>query len=199
MGDSYMHGNRIQNRWPFTHPPTGTCVGRCESYGRCHCGCGERPRESSVTFEPDHRVQGEPHVFRSGHHSRVFPRRAGHWSKNGVPVERVRPLLSWLHKRHGTWHAVAALLRMPVGTIRGYANNAERRRVPPEAAHQILRLVLAHRKRGGNWINGKPSPECDEILSGFRRQTLDDVLLSLIEARHLRLRFTCRCPPDSTG
>ena len=78
----------------------------------------------------------------------MFPRHAGHWSKNGVPVERVRPLLSWLHERHGTWNTVAELLRMPVGTIKGYANNTKRRRVPPEAAGRILRLVLAHRKKG---------------------------------------------------
>ena len=78
----------------------------------------------------------------------MFPRFAGHWSKNGVPVERVRPLLSWLHERHGTWKAVAGLLRMPVGTIKGYANNTKRRRVPPEAAGRILHLVLAHRRKG---------------------------------------------------
>jgi hypothetical protein len=62
-------------------------------------------------------------------------------------VERVRPLLVWLHERHGTWRAVADLLRIPVGTIKGYANNRRRVRVPPESARRIQQLVLAHRRR----------------------------------------------------
>jgi len=142
----------VDNGWEFDHPPMGTCTPGCSSYGRCHCGCRERPKHSALTFQRGHRVRDEPYVFRPGHHARVFPRHAGHWSKKGVPVERVRPLLAWLHEHHGTWQEVAQLLRMPVGTIKGYANNRKRLRVPPEAAHRILQLVLAHRKRR-SWLN----------------------------------------------
>jgi hypothetical protein len=152
MGDLARLDTFDAGCWRFQHPPIGTCVNVCPSYGECHCGCGQYPQRSSVTFEKGYRVEGEPYVFRSGHHIRVFPRHAGHWSKNGVPVEKVRPLLAWLHKRHGTWEAVAELLRMPVGTVKGYANNSKRRRVPPESARRIQELVLAHRKRR-SWLD----------------------------------------------
>ena len=147
--------------WQYRHPPLGTCDKQCRSYGVCHCGCGERTRRSAETFRRGRRVRGEPYVFCSGHHSRVFPREhGGHWSKNGVPVERVRPLLAWLHERHGTWQGVAELLRIPADTIKGYANNRNRRRVPPDSARRIQQVVLAHRKRR-SWLDQwetEPSP-----------------------------------------
>jgi hypothetical protein len=136
-----------EHGWQYTHPPLGTCFDSCAQYGWCHCGCGERPTLAKNTVEDLHRLRGEPFIFRAGHHARVFRRQAGHWSKHGVPVERVRPLLAWLHERHGTWASVAELLQMPKGTIKGYANNSGRRRVPPESARRIQQLVLAHRKR----------------------------------------------------
>lgn len=93
-------------------------------------------------------MRGRPYTFRAGHQARVLLRHGGgHWSKRGVPVARIQPLLAWLHERHGTWQEVAVLLRMPMSTIKGYANNAHRRRVPPEAAYRIQQLVLAHRRR----------------------------------------------------
>jgi hypothetical protein len=139
---------RTKTWWPFDHPPAGTCVPDCRLYGRCHCGCGELPTRSVATVAEARRVRGRPYTFRSGHQARVLPRHGGgNWSKHGVPVGRVRPLLQWLHERHGTWDEVAELLRMPKSTIKGYANNARRRRVPPEAARRIQQLVLAHRKR----------------------------------------------------
>jgi hypothetical protein len=144
--------DRRSSWWPYAHPPIGTCVAGCPSYGRCHCGCSDRPKHSAQTFDRGHRTRGEPSVFCAGHHSRIFPRNAGHWSKNGVPVERVRPLLAWLHERHGTWQAVAELLRMPMSTVKGYANNRNRRRIPPEAAQRISELVLAHRKHR-SWLD----------------------------------------------
>lgn len=155
----------IKGDWPFLHEPAGTCVPGCPRYGRCHCGCPERPRRSAVTFKRGRRVAGRPYVFCSGHHIRVFPRHAGHWSKNGIPVEKVRPLLAWLHERHGTWQDVAELLRMPVGTIKGYANNKKRRRVPPEAARRIQQLVLLHRPKGSHLDQWETKPG---VLRGSR-------------------------------
>lgn len=80
---------------------------------------------------------------------RVAHPHAGIWSRNGVPVERIRPLVFWLRERHGSIRAVATLLRIPEATIRGYVYNTKRKRVPPEAARKIVALVLAHRKSVG--------------------------------------------------
>jgi hypothetical protein len=95
------------------------------------------------------RVKGRPFTFVSGHQARVRHPRAGIWSRNGVPVETVRPFLLWLRERHGSIRAVAELLGMPEGTVRGYVYNRKRKRVPPRPARRIVDLVLAHRSRGG--------------------------------------------------
>lgn len=146
--DTYSESEQRFDWWVFDHPPVGTCSRGCHFYGMCHCGCGETTRRSPVgSRDGGHRVRGEPSVFRSGHYGRVAPRGGGIWSKNGIPVERVRPLLAWLHRRHGSWDVVADLLRMPMATVKGYVNNTKRRRVPPEAARRITELVLAHRRR----------------------------------------------------
>jgi len=132
--------------WPHSHPPRGTCEPGCPLYGRCHCGCGARPKLSQVTFASAGRVAGRPFTFVPGHQLRVLHPRAGTWSRNGVPVEAIRPLLFWLREQHGSMRAVALLLRIPEATIHGYAYNQRRKRVPPDAAQVIVRLVLAHRK-----------------------------------------------------
>jgi hypothetical protein len=111
-----------------------------------------------ATFQRANRVKGRPFVFRAGHHTRVVPRKGGVWSRNGIPVDRVRPLLVWLHERHGTWSEVAMLLRMPASTIKGYVNNSRRKRIPPEAARRIQQLVLAHRHRGSSLDQWETEP-----------------------------------------
>lgn len=136
---------RTKTWWAFDHPPLGTCTPGCRLYGRCHCGCDGSPTRAPATFARASRVKGRPYAFRQGHQSRVVVRTSGHWSRRGVPVAKVRPLLAWLHQRHGTWWNVATLLRMPTSTLKGYANNGRRRRVPPDAARRIQQLVLAHR------------------------------------------------------
>jgi hypothetical protein len=133
--------------WTFAHPSHGTCVPECPSYGRCHCGCEAAPKLSAVTSVPWNRHAGHPFTFVPGHQLRVVHPRAGMWSKQGVPVERVRPLIRWLRVQHGSVRAVAELLDMPESTLRGYLYNAKRKRVPPEAAQRIVALTLAHRKR----------------------------------------------------
>jgi hypothetical protein len=135
--------------WPFSHPPRGTCAAGCPSYGRCHCGCGGRPTLSQITHERLGRTAGRPFTFVSGHQLRVAHPRAGIWSRNGVPVEQVRPLIFWLRDRLGSVRAVAVMLQMPEATVRGYVYNSRRKRVPPHAAKRIVRLVLAHRKPNG--------------------------------------------------
>ncbi|MEX0991436.1 MAG: hypothetical protein WD004_04105 [Actinomycetota bacterium] len=118
-----------------------------------------------MTFQRGHRYAGEPYVFRSGHHARVFPRQAGVWSRRGVEVERVRPLLAWLHERYGDWRTVAMLLDMPVSTLKGHANNSKRKRVPPDTAARIQRLVLSHR-RGRSWIDQWEVDEPSVLVTG---------------------------------
>ncbi|HYG73177.1 MAG TPA: hypothetical protein VEC15_12955 [Actinomycetota bacterium] len=135
--------------WAFHHPSHGTCVPSCSSFGRCHCGCGERPKISQATVDEQARVKGRPFTFVSGHQARVKHPRAGIWSRNGVPIETVRPLLLWLRERHGTMRTVAELLAIPEATVRGYVYNRKRKRVPPRTARRIADLVLAHRSRGG--------------------------------------------------
>jgi hypothetical protein len=139
---------RTKAWWGFDHAPRGSCTPGCRLYGRCHCGCGGSPTISVATVTREGRIKGRPFAFMRGHQARVLLRGGGHWSRRGIPVEKVRPLLAWLHDRHGTWGAVAVLLRIPMSTVKGYANNGCRRRVPPEAAKRISELVLAHRTRG---------------------------------------------------
>ena len=105
--------------WHFIHPPRGTCAPGCSFYGRCHCGCGASPKFSQVTFAPSGRMAGRPFTFVSGHQLRVIHPRAGMWSRNGVPIETIRPLVFWLRDRHGSIRAVAGLLHMPEATLRG--------------------------------------------------------------------------------
>lgn len=134
------------SEWPSLHPARGTCVPGCSSYGTCHCGCGARPKLSQITSPSSSRVAGRPFTFVSGHQLRVVHPRAGMWSRNGIPVHRIRPLLFWLRERHGSIRAVAILLNTPEATIRGYVYNTKRKRVPPHTARKIADLVLAHRK-----------------------------------------------------
>ena len=145
---NFQHAFESRNNpdWPFPHPTRGTCVPGCASHGTCHCGCGARPKPSGITVLSAHRVAGRPFTFVPGHQLRVIHPHAGMWSKNGVPIEQIRPLLFWLRERHGSIKAVATMLDTPEATIRGYAYNTKRKRIPPEAARRIVNLVLAHRK-----------------------------------------------------
>ena len=158
--------------WAYEHPSHGTCIPSCASFGRCHCGCGERPKISHATVEDQRRVKGRPFTFVSGHQARVQHPRAGIWSRNGVPVETVRPMLLWLRERHGTMRIVAELLAMPEATVRGYVYNRKRKRVPPRTARRIADLVLAHRIRGGPLDRWEEQPGIRDVASvrtrGFR-------------------------------
>jgi hypothetical protein len=77
---------------------------------------------------------------------RVAHPRAGIWSRDGVPIDKVRRLILWLRDHHGSIRAVAELLEMPESTLRGYMYNTKRKRVPPASAARIAALVLAHRR-----------------------------------------------------
>ena len=138
--------NGTDGPWAFLHPPHGTCVEGCPAFGTCHCGCAGRPKRSAVTYAAGSRYRDRPYVFVPGHHLRVVHPRAGSWSRNGVEVEKIRPLLLWLRERHGSIRAVAAILEVPESTLRGYVYNTKRKRVPAPAAKRIVSVVLAHRR-----------------------------------------------------
>jgi hypothetical protein len=107
---------------------------------------------------------------------RVAHPHAGIWSRNGVPVEKIRPLLFWLRERHGSIRAVATLLQIPEATIRGYVYNTKRKRVPPEAARRIVALVLAHRKSVGlldMWEDEPGVRPVTALLPSKRRLVVD--------------------------
>lgn len=160
-----------EEAWPFDHPPRGSCPPGCPAFGLCHCGCGVRPRPSAITDPASGRVAGRPSTFAAGHHVRVRHPRAGCWSRDGVEVERVRPLLFWLRLKHGTVRRVALMLEMPEGTLRGYLYNRKRRRVPPAAARRIVNLVLAHRKPAGPLDIWEEAPGfLDEAIGRGRRR-----------------------------
>lgn len=137
--------------WPYPHPAFGTCVSSCPRYRKCHCGCSKRPRRAGVTFASRQQPAGEPYVFAQGHHVRVHHPRGGPYSRKGIDIENVRPLLFWLREQHGSMRAVAEVLRTPEATIRGYACKQQLQRVPPEAAGAIQRAVLSVRARPLAW------------------------------------------------
>ncbi|MEX0832396.1 MAG: hypothetical protein WD757_05870 [Actinomycetota bacterium] len=60
---------------------------------------------------------------------------------------------------------MAVLLRMPEATVRGYAYNLKRKRVPPAAGRAIVRLVLAHKGPTGPLDLWEESP-------GFRDESV---------------------------
>ena len=178
--------------WTFDHPSHGTCVPDCPSYGTCHCGCGATPKRSAVTSVPWNRHAGHPFTFVPGHQLRVVHPRAGMWSKQGVPVERVRPLIRWLRMQHGSVRAVAELLQMPESTLRGYLYNAKRKRVPPEAVVEgikgaaifddLIQRDLEFIVQIGPDGNHRPVAEVGEMLEIVRRRRdVDAVVEALVE------------------
>jgi hypothetical protein len=159
---------RADRPWPYPHAPRGTCVPECPSYGWCHCGCGGRPTTNIATHPSSCRYKGHPFTFVAGHQARVLDVRAGIWSRNGVAVEKVRPLLFWLRERHGSIRQVALVLGMPEATVRGYVYNRKRKRVPPEAAHRIANTVLSHRRRWGPLDRWEDDIEPSAVRGGRR-------------------------------
>jgi len=149
-----VRGPARDQRWSFEHPPRGTCRRPCPEYGRCHCGCGEAPKNARSTDRPRDQWKGQPFVFAQGHHVRLFHPRTGAFCVVGVDAEQVRPLIFWLRSRHGTMSIVARLLGLPESTVRGYAYKQSLRRIPPGNAKIIVRAVLAHREglhRRNSW------------------------------------------------
>ena len=143
--------DRTRPEWHYTHPAHGTCVSTCPRFARCHCGCSKRPRLARVTFDRRAQRLGDPFVFAQGHHVRINHPRSAPFSRQGVDVTAVRPLVFWLRDRHGSMRAVAELLRIPEATIRGYAYKQELKRVPLGTASAIQKAVLDLRRGSPAW------------------------------------------------
>jgi hypothetical protein len=134
-------------RWSYSHGPRGTCSLGCPVHGRCHCGCGARTSIARTTVAPRAMRANEPFVFKAGHHLRVQHPRAGAFSRDGVDVERVRPLIFWLRDRHGTMRDVADALGIAESTLRGYAYKQGLKRIPSSRARAIAVAVARFRRR----------------------------------------------------
>ena len=126
----------------FNHPPRGTCIPGCPLYGVCHCGCGGA---TSLAMAQDPRfgvIRGLSRVFCRGHQIRRGNRRWARWSVNGVPNERIRPLLAFLKKRYGTCHSVASSLGVSTDVVSRHLRG-DRANMNPRIAARVAALVLA--------------------------------------------------------
>ncbi len=143
--------------WGYPHAPRGTCLLGCPSYGWCHCGCGTRPKQSEVTYATGSRYRGRPYVFVPGHHLRVVHPRAGMWSKNGVAVEKVRPLVFWLRERHGTMRAVADMGRHTGIDAPGLRVQHQAQASAARGSEEDRRSYWPTASRATPWIRGRKS------------------------------------------
>ena len=131
------------------HPERGTCVPDCPMYGICHCGCGRATNIADQGNTKRLLVRGRPfayvHRHAPGSNKGGPPKWGGHgcWSKNGVPVEKIRPLADWLWERYGSWGRVAAVTGIPTATLKGWRGHAM---VGPKNARLLIETVLYHRR-----------------------------------------------------
>ena len=77
----------------------GTCIEECPMYGRCHCECGRATTISSTRNSRVGYFVGHPYIHANGH--RANPHSPGYWQTSGIPIERVRPLVTWLVQECG--------------------------------------------------------------------------------------------------
>lgn len=137
----------------FAHPPRGTCFPECPWFGYCHCGCGTETVMAICNRAKDgpkrgRSIRGHYSIWIRGHnalgHGNYGP---GAWMVNGVPVERIQPLLDWLISQYGEKRRVAGVLGVPDSTLAHWCDNSTRavKHIPKDRAMQIARVVQAHR------------------------------------------------------
>jgi hypothetical protein len=160
--------------WLFAHPAHGCCFPECWAYSRCHCPCGlpaniyRGQRDYVRGYRP-----GEPYVFLGGHRAKYDPQGQGHhpWTRIGVPMERVGPLVDFLVARYGTQLAVSQASGIGQNTL-----NHWYRRVyhyaKPDTVLQLTRFVLAHRQPRDPWDQWSdpallPTPEQQAERAAF--------------------------------
>lgn len=126
----------------MTHPLMGTCNDKaCPMHGYCHCGCGRKPKPASQNRASRHLTKGMPAMWCSGHHHH-----GGGFKQTGIPVEKVRPLLAWLHKRYGSYRELSAIFNIPVGSLFCVATSKRQKTVSPALARKIRDAVLIHKR-----------------------------------------------------
>ena len=128
--------------WTYDHPTKGTCNdAACPAHGRCHCGCGKfthHARQNRMKGRLGKWTKGNPTCFLAGHAAWLSPG----WKAYGVPIDRVRPLLRFLQRRHGGIEHVPPVVGIPRSTIINILYKASRKTVAPETAQKIVAAVL---------------------------------------------------------
>ncbi len=126
----------------------GTCIPACPSYGMCHCGeCGLPTKVYGHNKGKKTYVYGEPCINRNGHHDRVAGTNKGRYSYTTVPIERVRPLVTYLRAYHGGLNrdALAARIGLSVGAMNNLLYDRQSKRVSFEVAAIVVAAVTAVR------------------------------------------------------
>ena len=125
-------------------------------YGFCHDGCGGRPKISPHNHTAQRQTKGQPNCFLKGHNRH---RVIGAWAKNGVPIDKVRPVAKWLIQIYGTAE-LEALTGISRGTIQSIAYTTGRKRCHPDFARRLHELVkISQRSRDPwRWSEGENPP-----------------------------------------
>jgi hypothetical protein len=143
----------------INHPLRGTCNDpTCAFHLYCHCGCGEETTVAEYNIARSAYVRGRPRVYRNGHHLAFIPPR-GPWSKRGIPIARVRPLMRKLIEweaqprrigvkgRRTEWDLAVDRLAGKLGVSQHTVSNilyASRCKwVRPEVAQRVVAVILA--------------------------------------------------------
>ena len=132
----------------------GTCNdGRCKFHGWCHCGCGRAAFVTPQTRANRRWTRGKPLRWVAGHSpgSRAnyqflaAARPAGPIHRYDIPIERVRPLAVFVHRRAGTIPAAAVLCGLSYGTFNHILYGRKAKGVTPQTAEHVVSAVLAIR------------------------------------------------------
>lgn len=138
-----MRSGRLRIKRRTMHPLRGACFPGCPHYGYCHCGCGQQTMIARRTDSRIGTVAKRPKVFVTRHHL-VRP-----WSKEGIPITWVQPLLELLRHHHGTYRRAAAALGTSDRQVLGW-RRGENPIITPTWAGRIATEVLrirAERRR----------------------------------------------------
>lgn len=173
----WVHPERVA----AMHELRGSCpTPACPKHGYCHCidNCGQRTAVAKWANSCQGVLRGYPNCFVRGH-SRHHPDAkqpdtAG-WSRRGVPIEKVKPLASWLRDRYG-FRGACEVAGVSFGTMDSILyGTGHRTRVADFTARRITETVLAHRQlRLDPWAFEAEEPR--RVIPQRERDRLEDVV-----------------------